>query len=104
MPDAVQKMRMCLAEVGADEKAIIYPNAEQTKREVDFVYDPDLVDFKIIWQASQLIETNEDDYVCWECISPHKGKMIQDIWSRVASRCLAWRPSTRDCGIDRVNS
>lgn len=102
--DFVQKMRMCVAEVGGNVDAITYPNEEQKARGCDFVYDSSIIDFKIVWQASQIQDYEEENvYVCWACILPHQYNMTPGVWESVAERCKAWRPSTQDCGKNNVN-
>jgi hypothetical protein len=94
--DAVQKMRMCLAEVGEDESAVEYPSPSQRERGVDvLLYARNGIDRKMLWRASQLVESN-GKYVCWKCFT-HVGDSLQS-WVAVAEQCDAWRPM-EDCSV-----
>jgi hypothetical protein len=92
--DAVQKMRMCLAEVGEDESGIWYPSPPQRERGIDFVYDYS-IDRKMLWRASQMIE-GRGEYVCWKCFQAHDGS--HESWIAAAEQCDAWRPM-EDCSV-----
>jgi hypothetical protein len=91
--DKVQKIKMCLAEVGEDESAVEHPTPSQRERGINVIYSSNRIDRKMLWRASQLTE-DQERYVCWKCFA-NVGPSHES-WITVAEQCDAWRPM-EDC-------
>lgn len=101
-PDLLERMRMCVADVGYRPGAIMDPTHEQRSRGVDFVYDVDELPSRVAWMASSIADpAPSGDHLCWACHPAHHGPVRDELWLEAQRRCLATLPCVEDCGVSR---
>ncbi len=92
-PDLLERVRMCLAEVGEDSDQVWVDPVRRV-----LCYGP-RVAVHNVWRARELVATGVDgpanNPICWACFQASPRDAIQQ------RNCLATRPCMEDCGLDR---
>lgn len=92
-PDLLERVRMCLAEVGAETTGVTF--------EDEVIYCSWEVEFRTAWMAVSIARIPEGiKPACFACAAAHQFRSAERIRAG-RDRCLASRPCQEDCGVDR---
>ena len=100
-PDLLERVRMCLAEVGAPTDGV--------RSRGDGTYDLGDVDYRTAWMAWSLaaLPIAKRPPICLACAGRKSlllGRGDLAAARKVSESCLATRPCMEDCGLDRSAS
>ena len=93
-PDMLERVRMCLAEVGEDPGL-----ASQTDEGALLI----LGDPRVAWRAWSIAAVplaNPNKYLCWTCCTTKPATSKAEAGA-IRAACEATRPCVEDCGRDR---
>jgi hypothetical protein len=94
-PDLLERVRMCLAEVGENpERVYLHPSGAVACREGD----P-----RLFWRAFVLSLTpaQREQMMCFACYSAMEPPSCPSDQQATSDKCRASLPLTEDCGVDR---
>lgn len=97
-PDLLERVRMCLAEVGVDQMFAVEVDEFGG---IEFEWNcPD----RVAWRAAELGRAPDGlEPICWVC-SEDAWHLPAHAYRMRRHACLATRPCMEDCGRDRGES
>ena len=99
-PDLLERVRMCLAEVGED------PNAARLHDDYPDMVTTTGLDRRTSWRAVEVAKAHDPGRKprCWACRQSLGLRVSHETLEANRHACLATRPCMEDCGLERGSS